>query len=110
MLAGYASYDRRMRGRLRLGVGALGERDYRLLFTATAITAIGDRLAVIALAFAVLDLGGATDLGIVLAARQSSRWSTRWGAGAFELACCLAVLALPSVWGIRAGRKAPALA
>ena len=59
-----------MRGRLRLGVGALAERDYRLLFTATAITAIGDRLAVIALAFAVLDLGGATDLGIVLAARQ----------------------------------------
>jgi MFS family permease len=58
---------RRPRG---LGVGALAERDFRLLFTATTITTIGDRLAVIALAFAVLDLGGATDLGIVLAARQ----------------------------------------
>jgi transmembrane secretion effector len=56
--------------RLRLGLGALAERDFRLLFTATTITTIGDRLAVIALAFAVLDLGGATDLGIVLAARQ----------------------------------------
>jgi len=56
--------------RRRFGLGALAERDYRLLFTATTITTIGDRLAVIALAFAVLDLGGATDLGIVLAARQ----------------------------------------
>jgi MFS family permease len=59
-----------LKGRLRFGLGALAERDFRLLFTATTITTIGDRLAVIALAFAVLDLGGATDLGIVLAARQ----------------------------------------
>ena len=56
--------------RRRFGLGALAERDFRLLFTATTITTIGDRLAVIALAFAVLDIGGATDLGIVLAARQ----------------------------------------
>jgi hypothetical protein len=27
--------------------------------------------------------------------------ATLWGAGAFNLACCLAVLALPSVWAIR---------
>jgi MFS family permease len=59
-----------VRRRLGPGLGALAERDFRLLFTATTITTIGDRLAVIALAFAVLDLGGATDLGIVLAARQ----------------------------------------
>jgi MFS family permease len=58
-----------MRRPLGFGLGALAERDFRLLFTATTITTIGDRLAVIALAFAVLDLGGATDLGIVLAAR-----------------------------------------
>src|SRR5207248_651437 len=64
-----ASYHRGMRRRSRLGLGALAERDFRLLFAATTITTIGDRLAVIALAFAVLDLGGATDLGIVLAAR-----------------------------------------
>jgi predicted MFS family arabinose efflux permease len=59
-------------GRLRERFGALGERDFRLLFTATTITTIGDRLGGIALAFAVLDLPGgtATDLGIVLGVRQ----------------------------------------
>jgi MFS family permease len=51
--------------------GALVERDFRLLFTATTITTIGDRLASIALAFAVLDVGSATDLGIVLGVRQA---------------------------------------
>jgi predicted MFS family arabinose efflux permease len=57
---------------LRERLGALSERDFRLLFTATTITTIGDRLGGIALAFAVLDLpgGSATDLGIVLAVRQ----------------------------------------
>jgi len=56
---------------LRDRVGALAERDYRLLFSATTITTVGDRLAGIALAFAVLDLGTATDLGIVLGVRQA---------------------------------------
>jgi MFS family permease len=55
---------------LRERLGVLAERDFRLLFTATTITTIGDRLAGIALAFAVLDFGTATDLGIVLGARQ----------------------------------------
>jgi predicted MFS family arabinose efflux permease len=55
------------RGRL----GALAEHDFRLLFTATTITTAGDQVAGIALAFAVLDIGSATDLGIVFAARQS---------------------------------------
>ena len=57
---------------LRERLGALSERDFRLLFTATTVTTIGDRLGGIALAFAVLDLPGgtATDLGIVLAVRQ----------------------------------------
>ena len=59
-----------MRARLGAGMGALVERDFRLLFSATLITTVGDRLATIALAFAVLDLGSATDLGIVLGARQ----------------------------------------
>jgi MFS family permease len=58
--------------RPRRSLGALVERDYRLLFTATVITSLGDAVAVIALAFAVLDVGGATDLGIVLAARQAA--------------------------------------
>jgi MFS family permease len=58
------------RGRL----GPLVERDYRLLFSATTITTLGDAVAAIALVFAVLELHGAsaTDLGIVLATRQAA--------------------------------------
>jgi predicted MFS family arabinose efflux permease len=52
------------------GLGALREREYRLLFGATLTTALGDAISTIALAFAVLDVAGATSLGIVLAARQ----------------------------------------
>ena len=51
-------------------LGALRERDFRLLFTGTTITTVGDRIAGIALAFAVLDIGSATALGIVFAVRQ----------------------------------------
>jgi MFS family permease len=51
-------------------LGALEERDFRLLFTGTLITAVGDRLGGIALTFAVLDIGSATALGIVFAVRQ----------------------------------------
>jgi MFS family permease len=57
----------RFSGRL----GALAEREFRLLFAATTITTAGDQIASIALAFAVLDVGSATDLGIVFAVRQS---------------------------------------
>jgi MFS family permease len=59
-----------MVSRLREQLGALEERDFRLLFSGTVITTIGDRLASIALAFAVLDIGSATDLGLVFAVRQ----------------------------------------
>ena len=55
---------------LRRRLGALTERDFRLLFIGTTITTVGDRLAGIALAFAVLDRGSATALGIVFAVRQ----------------------------------------
>jgi MFS family permease len=51
-------------------LGALRERDFRLLFGGTMITAVGDRLAAIALAFAVLDVASATALGVVFAVRQ----------------------------------------
>lgn len=57
---------------LRERLGALRERNFRLLFAATSITTLGDRLAGIALAFAVLDIGSATALGLVFAARQAS--------------------------------------
>ena len=50
---------------------ALQERDFRLLFSATTITTVGDRLGGIALIFAVLEFGSATDLGLVLAARMA---------------------------------------
>ncbi len=57
---------------LRERLGALQERDFRLLFTATTITTLGDSVAGIALVFAVLDLThSATDLGIVIAVRQA---------------------------------------
>jgi hypothetical protein len=48
---------------------ALREREYRLLFAATFTTSLGDAVGTIALTFAVLDIAGATSLGIVLAAR-----------------------------------------
>jgi MFS family permease len=58
---------------LRERLGPLVERQYRLLFAATTITTLGDAVAGIALAFAVLDLTGhATDLGIVIATRQAT--------------------------------------
>jgi Major Facilitator Superfamily len=55
---------------LRERLGALRERDFRLLFAGTMITTVGDRIAGIALAFAVLDISSATALGIVFAVRQ----------------------------------------
>lgn len=54
------------------GVAALRERDYRLLFGATLTTSLGDAVAVIALAFAVLDVAGPTSLGLVIAVRQAA--------------------------------------
>jgi MFS family permease len=58
---------------LRERLGALQERDFRLLFTATTITTLGDAVGAIALAFAVLDLhgGSATKLGLVLGVRSA---------------------------------------
>jgi MFS family permease len=56
--------------RLVAGLGALREREYRLLFGATLTTSVGSMVGTIALAFAVLDVAGATSLGVVLAARE----------------------------------------
>src|SRR6185295_10362045 len=41
---------------------------FRLLFWGQALSVVGDRITPIAIAFAVLGLGSATDLGLVLAA------------------------------------------
>lgn len=50
-------------------LGALVEREFRLLFIGRTVSLFGSALAPIALAFAVLDLtGSASDLGLVVAA------------------------------------------
>ena len=50
--------------------GPLRSRAFRLLFSASAVSSLGDRVVPVALAFAVLDLtGSTTDLGIVLGAQ-----------------------------------------
>ena len=55
--------------KLRRALGALEERPFRLLWIGQTTSAFGDALFGIALAFAVLEVGGdASDLGLVLAA------------------------------------------
>lgn len=50
-------------------LGPLRFRNFRLLVTGSATSSLGNAIAPVALAFAVLDLGGsATDLGLVVAA------------------------------------------
>ena len=56
-----------MTGRL----GALAERNFRLVFSSTTISALGDGVSTIALAFAVLHISGSPSaLGAVIASRQ----------------------------------------
>lgn len=53
------------------GRAAFAHPGFRLLFAGRSISQLGDALAVVALAFAVLEVtGSATSLGLVLAARQ----------------------------------------
>jgi hypothetical protein len=61
-----------MSASLRDRLGPLGERNFRLLFSATTISTLGDGLADIALAFAVLEISDSpVALGVVLAARMT---------------------------------------
>src|SRR4051812_32018779 len=54
---------------MRLGV--LRHREFRLVFFAQGVSVLGDRMVSVALAFAVLGLGGtASDVGLVLACRM----------------------------------------
>lgn len=48
---------------------ALGRGPFRLLFAGQAVSSLGDRIALVALTFAILDLGSVSDLGIVMAVR-----------------------------------------
>ncbi|HUQ22283.1 MAG TPA: MFS transporter [Gaiellaceae bacterium] len=50
-------------------MAALRYRNFRLLFAGRAISFFGTNVVPVALAFAVLDLGSASELGLVLAAR-----------------------------------------
>jgi MFS family permease len=55
--------------RLPESLGVLRTREFRLLFTGQAVSVVGDRMVAVALAFAVLEVGGSvTDVGLVLAA------------------------------------------
>jgi MFS family permease len=57
--------------RLRRAVGALAERNFRLLFASSTISGLGDGISVVALVFAVLQVSdSAIALGLVIAARQ----------------------------------------
>jgi MFS family permease len=57
--------------RLRIPTGALAERNFRLLFSSSIISGLGDGISVVALVFAVLQVSdSAIALGLVLAARQ----------------------------------------
>lgn len=63
-------------------LGALAERNFRLLFTSTTISALGDGVATIALAFAVLQVSNsAVALGGVIAARQAAQAAITLAAG-----------------------------
>jgi MFS family permease len=57
--------------RLQAAVGALAERNFRLLFASSTISGLGDGVSVVALVFAVLQVSdSAIALGLVIAARQ----------------------------------------
>jgi MFS family permease len=59
---------------VELRLGALAERDFRALYAARALSMLGDGIVPVALAFAVIGVGGSAGaLGIVLAAQAIPR-------------------------------------
>ena len=68
---------------MRDRIGALAERDFRLVFSSTTISAIGDGVAAIALVFAVLHIAhdSPTAVGVVLACRQAAAAAITLAAG-----------------------------
>ena len=68
--------------RLAASLGALAERNFRLLFSSTTTSALGDGVATVALAFAVLHVSdSAVALGGVIAARQAAQAAVTLAAG-----------------------------
>jgi hypothetical protein len=73
---------------VRDALAPLRAREFRLLFGARVISFLGNAMAPVALAFAVLDLTGSkSDLGFVLAARQVPRSSFSSSAGSGRTGC-----------------------
>ena len=68
---------------MRNTLGALAERDFRLVFSSTTISAVGDGVAAIALVFAVLHIShdSPTAVGVVLACRQVAAAAITLAAG-----------------------------
>jgi MFS family permease len=59
---------------IRRSLGALAEPRFRLLWTAHSLSAIGDSMIVVAIAFAALEIGGSpTSVGLVFAANLVPR-------------------------------------
>ena len=54
-------------------LGLLAEREFRLVWLGRSLSSIGDAIVPVAVSFAVLDLGTATDLGIVLGSYMGAR-------------------------------------
>jgi MFS family permease len=84
-------------------LGALAERNFRLVFSSTTISALGDGVTTIALAFAVLHIShnSATAVGLVIAARQASSAAITVAAGVWadRLPRHLVLVAAASVQG-----------
>ena len=57
----------------RVSLAVLRQREFRLLWLGRTLSTIGDALVPIATAFAVLEIGSASDLGLVLAAAVATR-------------------------------------
>jgi len=62
-----------VRSRLLSSLGALKERPFRLLFLGGSLSGIGDAIVPVAITFAVLELGDASDLGLVFSSYFGSR-------------------------------------
>ena len=88
-----------LRGRL----GALAERNFRLVFTSTTISAFGDGVSIVALVFAVLQVTGSPTLvGVVIASRQGAAALITVAAGVWadRLPRHLVLVAAAAVQGI----------
>jgi MFS family permease len=58
---------------VRQSLDVLGQREFRLLWLGRSLSSIGDALVPVATAFAVLEIGSASDLGIVLGTAMAAR-------------------------------------